>query len=968
MKSRILISLFTLLSAGVFAQNVNYQVQVSYLGWDGRGDQNGGAEYALRVWSNDNINTSDVGNAICFYTNDVGGSAGSITSTIGGTLYGESVALGSQNNTSATTINIHFMGYEKDCSNNCTYQSGCNCVFGLCATEDDDYIDQTNAQTITYQDPAFLCQWKDWGIIQVGSFYFQVRVYWEYVTIPAPVISSAQTLCSGGTAAALTSTGATLAGVTYVWQDAPTPGGPFTSTLGTTPASYSPGTVTADTYYQLVMSNAGCTGTTATASNVIGITLGAAPTNVAVSGVTTRCQGSGTDLFTGTGTNATAFTWAALPTTAGTIDATGTMTWDSTFSGSVTITTTADNNGCGSVTASTNLFVSPAPFVAISALDTAYCSNTSVFNLVGFPTGGSFTVNGTAATSFDPTALGVGLQSVRYDYTYSFTGCSNYVVQSVNINDLPTVSLAGPALDQCLNAMPVTLVGTPSGGTFNGPGVIGTSYNPSVGGVGTQTITYTYQDSNGCEGTSSSDINVIDIASSVNLGSDTVICNGLAVTLDATGNFSSYLWNDVAATTTPQLTVTQPGIYEVAATDTNGCINTDQIAVTAGDLLQPTITGNGTGNIFCEGDTLILDAGVYSSYVWNTTETTQTITVTSGGDYSVFATDAAGCSGYSSVVSVYVFTAPNPVVTSSGPTSFCPGGQVQLCGPTGFVQYQWTDGSTTPCVSYNNAGQTELTVVDANGCSATSPTIPYDVYALSTPVITVSGPTEFCLGGSVILDVGSGWASILWSSGNTTPSVTVTQTGSYSVIVMDQNGCIDSSLIASPIAVTVTTAHPSVTITGTTIAVTTPYVSYQWHEWLYDTQDSILAGATSQSYTAKGNGCFFVEVVDAGGCPGVSDTFCIRNVGFEEAAFAENVRIFPNPVSDFVDVSFNNLSASPVSVYITDLSGRLVRNLANDEKGKEVKLHLSIDNISGGTYLLWIESGKQRIAEKIIKR
>jgi hypothetical protein len=51
----------------------------------------------------------------------------------------------------------------------------------------------------------------------------------------------------------------------------------------------------------------------------------------------------------------------------------------------------------------------------------------------------------------------------------------------------------------CINYEPLQLVGSPSGGTFAGPGVTGTEFDPDAAGVGVHKITYTYQDGNGCE-------------------------------------------------------------------------------------------------------------------------------------------------------------------------------------------------------------------------------------------------------------------------------------------------------------------------------------------------------------------------------------------------------------------------------------------------------------------------------------
>lgn len=69
----------------------------------------------------------------------------------------------------------------------------------------------------------------------------------------------------------------------------------------------------------------------------------------------------------------------------------------------------------------------------------------------------------------------------------------------------------------------------------------------------------------------------------------------------------------------------------------------------------------------------------------------------------------------------------------------------------------------------------------------------------TTPFVTASGSTSFCQGGSVSLTATSG-ASYLWSNGATTQSITVTQSGNYSVTVSNGSNC---SATSAPTAVNV---------------------------------------------------------------------------------------------------------------------------------------------------------------------
>lgn len=82
-----------------------------------------------------------------------------------------------------------------------------------------------------------------------------------------------------------------------------------------------------------------------------------------------------------------------------------------------------------------------------------------------------------------------------YVYTEEVPGVLNgvaYTIEASMLNAPPAVSFSGLAASYCINDGPVTLSGQPAGGTFSGPGMVGDSFDPSLAGFGTHTITYTW--------------------------------------------------------------------------------------------------------------------------------------------------------------------------------------------------------------------------------------------------------------------------------------------------------------------------------------------------------------------------------------------------------------------------------------------------------------------------------------------
>ncbi len=136
----------------------------------------------------------------------------------------------------------------------------------------------------------------------------------------------------------------------------------------------------------------------------------------------------------------------------------------------------------------------PPPTVGISGLAAAYCRNAAAVTLTGSPAGGSFTLDGNAATGFDPARVALGPHAVVYSYTDPMTTCSNTASQTVTVNVLPTVSITGLASSFCKNASAVKLAGSPAGGSFTLDGHPATRFDPASLAVGDHPVIYSYTD------------------------------------------------------------------------------------------------------------------------------------------------------------------------------------------------------------------------------------------------------------------------------------------------------------------------------------------------------------------------------------------------------------------------------------------------------------------------------------------
>ena len=163
------------------------------------------------------------------------------------------------------------------------------------------------------------------------------------------------------------------------------------------------------------------------------------------------------------------------------------------------------------------------------------------------------------------------------------------------------------------------------------------------------------------------------------LGEDIIICDGESVILDATISNQSeitnlaYTWYkdgvEIIGETDSTLTVTESGLYSVDVNG-DGCIITDEVNV----LIQLFLVTLGNDIALCDEDSIILtpvitgDDGLDATYLWSTGETTESITVTQEGVYSVEVT-INGCTESASIV---IFLGTTPVIDLGEDFSTCP--------------------------------------------------------------------------------------------------------------------------------------------------------------------------------------------------------------------------------------------------------------------------------------------------------
>jgi hypothetical protein len=201
---------------------------------------------------------------------------------------------------------------------------------------------------------------------------------------------------------------------------------------------------------------------------------------------------------------------------------------------------------------------------------------------------------------------------------------------------------------------------------------------------------------------------------SVDLGKDTTVCEGTVVTLDG-GAGVSWLWSNGATTQT--IDVNASGTYSVDVIGLSGCVAHDTVVVAV--IPNPVVDLGADINV-CVGTPVVLDAGnAGATYLWSTGATTQTISPTQNGTYSVIV--SVGSCVAKDTITVTINEAP--VVNLGVDRDICTSDTITLDAGNAGATYLWSTGATTQTIQVNLQGTYSVTVTNAAGCSSTDAVI-----------------------------------------------------------------------------------------------------------------------------------------------------------------------------------------------------------------------------------------------------
>ncbi|MBR5027728.1 MAG: S8 family serine peptidase, partial [Bacteroidales bacterium] len=557
----------------------------------------------------------------------------------------------------------------------------------------------------------------------------------------------------------------------------------------------------------------------------------------------TICQGSSVNLTVSGGTSRV---WSHNNSTANSVTVSPTST--------TTYYVTSSESGKCSKTDSVTITVRPNVSTSVTPNQTI-CQGSSVTLTVNGGTSRVWSHNNSTANSVTVTPT----STTTYTVTTSQSGyCPK--TDNITVTVQPYVSTTITQNQTICQGSSVNL--TVTGGTSRVWSHNNSTANSvTVSPTSTTTYSVTSSASGYCSKTDNVTVTVLPYVSTT-ISPNQTFCQGSSVTLTVSGG-TSRVWSNGATTSSITVTPSQTTTYTVTSSENGKCATTDTVTVSMRPTVATTVTRDTT---ICIGSSVTLSVNGGRSRVWNTGDTTRTITVTPASTTSYIITSTQN--GYCNKIDTIKVTVQPYVSTTITPyTTICQGNATTL-RVSGGTSRLWNNGATTTSITVMPSSTTTYTVTSSqNGRCSTTDTVTVAVRPYVST--TVGGNRTICQGSSATLTVSGGTSSV-WSTGDTTRTITVTPnaTTTYSVTSSESGKCSKTDNITvtvQPYVSTTVTNNPTICQGSSTTLTVSGGTSYTWNTGETTQSITVTPNATS-TYTVTGR--------ENGKCP-TTDTIVV---------------------------------------------------------------------------------------------
>jgi PKD repeat protein len=694
-------------------------------------------------------------------------------------------------------------------------------------------------------------------------------------------------------------------------------------------------------------------------------------------------------------------------------------TAEGTYNPTLTI---GDGNGCG-VTVTNPITIATGttapPFVDFLAENGCVGSTIRFIDLSqNLPTGSTYSWDFDGDGTEDASTL--GSSSFAYAATGSYDakliiniGAGTIeAFHTIEIVDIPVANFS--AVDVCEgSAMAFTDLSTNIETSavymwdFDNDGIIDSNTKTATAytfsGAGPQIVSLTISNGFGCTNTAIKQVNVIqlpvpDFEWGLVCTGETVSFNNLSTGVD-TG--ATYSWDldgdgneDLSTNGDVNFTFAAKGTYNASLTIANisGCSVTTTKSIEIFD--RPEVNINVLARCYGQQSQMIdLSAKVSATaaYAWDfegdgtiddTTVGTTAFTYTSYNSYIVNLTIDNGGGCVASTDQLVVFS--DAATPDFSVNKICEGEPVVFTNLSTGVNpaaiYSWDfngDGLEDAAIPgstdfiYPDAGlyNATLTIDNGSNCLATK-IIPLDV--TPPPAVDLGLDVNLCVAGTVTLDAGTGYSAYLWPDGSSIQTYTIDQLGSYMVRVQDAKGCFNTDTIAVQLLgppvpsfeFSFDLSYQGIKVILENTSTNADTTKYAWTFGDGDASTEINPSHIYGEYSFYETSIYEVCLTAANDCETVQfceSIFVSPTQLMQEGG--ELVRVYPNPVSDFLQIEVDQPEQNFKSMALIDYQGKSVWYT----KTAGTNFEINVSDFNRGVYLLILEQDDKFLYKKVIK-
>jgi len=293
-----------------------------------------------------------------------------------------------------------------------------------------------------------------------------------------------------------------------------------------------------------------------------------------------------------------------------------------------------------------------------------------------------------------------------------------------------------------------------------------------------------------------------------------------------------------------------------------------------------------------------------------------------------------------------------------------------------FPTYQWllngnNIGGNKATLTLNNLSSSDSVwceLISSQECASAGIVISnkLSLNVLPLPQVNFPSLTSVCASDTAFALTGGTPAGGVYSgtgvsNGYFNPSVVVNGSVWITYTYSDAMGCSNSD--KSSIFVFSKPVQPTVSANVTnTLHCDQNANQYQW----LDATGKDIPTATAQDFTPLTNGTYSVRITDGLSCVNTSLPFILTNIGIDEY-LSKNLKIFPNPTENWVNVSFNALVNSEGKIEVTSAMGNVVSQQNITAKPGNNVWKLDLSEQASGVYFIIIKINNQLVSRQLIK-